>query len=229
MISLKFVSSKAYPGTIPGYVFCFWQTFNAITSALIAHAQSLSALDQAKKKEQAVIDLHAAASAKFLSNLADSAVTNGLLSVLGQWQAAKEERIQAEQAAESSQNTLASAQEKLHAENQQIMGTITAQVKKEIDDRLAKARDMLIQMSGTPLNVSIDSVIAPDDVSSLASVDGNSIIKEDRRPMESDTATLLPGTEMIPFRALAFAGAATDVQYNDGIRDAQSVSGLSST
>ena len=188
-----------------------------------------SALNQAKKKEQAITKLHAAASAKFLSNLADSAATDGLLSVLDQWQAAKEKRKQAEQAAESSQNTLASAQEKLHAENQQIMETITAQVKREIDDRLAKARDMLKQVSGIPLNVSIDSDTAPNDVSSLASVDGNSIIKEDRRPLESDTATLLPGAEMIPFRALAFAGAATDVQYNDGIRDAQSVSGLSSS
>ena len=107
---------------------------------MVAYAKSLSALDQAKKKEQAVIDLHAAASAKFLSNLADTAATNGLLSVLGQWQAAKEERKQAEQANADSQNMLASAQQNLEEETQKTMGPLTGDVKKEIEQKLSENR-----------------------------------------------------------------------------------------
>ena len=119
--------------------------FIAITAALIAHAQSLSALDQAQIKKQDVINLHTAASAKFLSNLADSAATNGLLSVLDQWQAAAEESKKAEQAVADSQNTLVSAQQKLEKETQKIMGPLTRDVKKEIEQRQKDAQMQLLR------------------------------------------------------------------------------------
>ena len=121
MISLKFVICKTYPGTITGYVFLFLTNVHCNHRRLGRLCPKPVCTGSSKKKEQAITKLHAAASAKFLSNLADSTATDGLLSVLDQWQAAKEKRKQAEQAAESSLNTLASSQQRLDAGKQKTM------------------------------------------------------------------------------------------------------------
>ena len=189
-------------------------TFNSVQAD---RDRNLSVLDQAGKTQQAISRLHAMARAQFLSSLIDSAFTNGLLETIDQWQATEEKYRNAEHAAADSQNTLESAQQRFDMANQQITGTLGAQVKKEIDERLAKVRDMLMQISGTPMNVSIGSDTDENRAFSLASVDGNSIMKEDGQPLGADAATGLPGMGDVPFRALASAGAMTDVRYANGV------------
>ena len=188
-----------------------------VDDAKAGYDQKQAELDSAKKAGQAAVQSHAAAHALFMKNLTDPSAVEGLIAAIDQLQATKEERKKAEQDVADSQRALFFTQQKFNTANQQIAGTLGAQVKKEIDERLAKVRDMLMQISGTPLNVSIGSDAVENDASSLASVNGNSIMKEDRRPLGDDAATGLPGMGDVPFRALASAGAMTDVRYANGV------------
>ena len=111
-----------------------------LTAAQAAHEKNLSMLDGAGKEEQGISRLHAMVSQQFINNLASPFAANNLLAAIGQLQAAVEKRKTAEQAAKGSQATLAAAQQKLDAANQQAMGPLKAEVKKEIEQRQKEAK-----------------------------------------------------------------------------------------
>ena len=189
-----------------------------VEEANAVYESNKAAVIKADTARQALIQSHALASAQFSRNPADLNAANNLLGVLKGIQAATDERTMAEKAMADSQNMLASEQQKLNDEKQKAMSKTAVEVKKEIDERLAKVKASL-EASQTRQNVSIYRSTEEMDRYALASEIDEGIIREDGPVLYTGSANALPGRDT-PLR-LAFAGAGTDVHYVNGVKSQQ--------
>ena len=140
---------------------------------------------------------------------------DGLSTAINEMAAAGEGWKAAEQAVVGSQRELSFAQYRLDMENQQAMGTLADEVKQEIEERIKDALEQFIRTGEIPLNVSSFMDHAENKSLTLAQGNENGIIREDGKTLGTGAVVTIPGRGNVPFKALAAAGAGTDVPYKN--------------
>ena len=161
-----------------------------VDDAKAGYDQKQAELDSAKKAGQAAVQSHAAAHALFMKNLTDSSAVDGLMAAINQWQASEEKYRNAEQGAADSQKTLDSAQRNLDAQSQKITGVVTAEIRKEIDQKVKGVVEQFIRTGKLPLNVSIFKDEERDKPITLAPKEENGIMEAES---DQGAAGIMPG------------------------------------
>ncbi len=150
------------------------------------------ALNEAGKTKQTANRNHDAASALFLKNPADPPAVDGLSKAIDRMAAAGEGWKTAEQVAAGSQKVLTFAQFRLDTQNQQAMGTLMDEVKREIEQKLKDATEQSIRTGEIPLNVSTFMDGAQNEPFTLAQGNESGIIREDGKPLGTGVVATLP-------------------------------------
>ncbi len=149
-------------------------------------------------------------------NPADASAAQAIQNALDHLFTASFAWTQKDKALSGSQALLADADKKLKEAQAQANVQLENQAKQLLSMEREKqlSEQKAIQPGAdVPQNVSIDGNTPVNGAAPLAPGKESGIIREDGKWLPSGAVMTLPGIGNVPFRALAFAGAATDIRY----------------